>query len=696
MKRYEPKDIRNVGIIGHGGSGKTSLGEAMLFSSGVTTRLGNVEEGTAILDWEPEELKRHSSVSTGLASLEWDKTKVNLLDTPGDANFINDARNCLAVADTAVVIVSAVGGVEVGTDKMWSLAEKLGLPKVIFINKADRELADPAGALAEVRQHLTPAALPMQVPIGKEASFEGVVDVLSGRSWRYALDGSGKGREGDVPPEMADEVADARRAVVEAVAESDEALMEKYFEEDDLPAEDLDVHLARLVAEGAIVPVLFGAASRNVGADQLLDLLTRSTPSPLARGAIQARTEGGDETEVVPVEDGPFAAQVFKTVADPYAGRLTIFRVWRGTLESDGTFYNATRETKERFGQVLGIQGKKQEGLGSAGTGDIIAVAKLKETKTGDSLCALKNGVVFEQIAPVMPAISFAINPRSKGDEEKVVDGLNRLSEEDPSLQVGFDEQARDILLSGMGQVHVEVVLERLKRKFGVEVDLSLPKVPYRETIRKKVLGVEGKHKKQTGGRGQFGVCYIDIEPLPRGEHYEFVNNIFGGSIPRQFIPAVDKGIKEAMQKGPLAGFPVVDFRIRLFDGKFHSVDSSELAFKIAGSLAFKEAFGRAGPCLLEPIMDLEITVPEECMGDVMGDVTSRRGKVQGMDTRGRYQVIQAQIPMAEVLQYAPDLRSMTSGRGSFTMELSHYEELPAAFTDKVIAEVVAQREESK
>jgi len=696
MKRFDPQDIRNVGIVGHGGCGKTSLCEAMLFTSGVSTRLGSVEDGTSILDWEPEELKRHSSVSTGLASLEWRKTKVNLLDSPGDANFVNDARNCVAVADTILLVVSAVGGVEVGTDKMWGFAEQLAVPKMIFINKSDRELANPMGALAEIQEHLTSAAVPLQLPIGKESAFEGVIDVLSGKAYRYAAEGDGKGQEGDVPAEMADDVDAARRAVVEAVAESDEALMEKYFEEDDLPEEDLATQLPKLIADGTIVPVLFGAAGRIAGIDRLMDLFVEAAPSPLARGSVKARNHGGDELDVATTEDEPFAAQVFKTVADPYAGRLTCFRVWRGSLEADGTFLNVTQDTKERFGQILGIQGKKQEGIGAASTGDIVAVAKLKATKTGDTLCEPKHPLLFEQVPPVMPAISFAIKPRAKGDEEKVVDGLNRLAEEDPSLKVGFDEQGRDILLSGMGQVHVEVVLERLKRKFGVEVNLSLPKVPYRETIRKKAAGIEGKHKKQTGGRGQFGVCYIDMEPLPRGEQYEFDNAIFGGSIPRQFIPAVDKGIQEAMVKGPLGGFPVVDVKVRLFDGKFHNVDSSELAFKIAGSLAFKEAFLKCGPCLLEPIMNLEITIPEESMGDVMGDVTSRRGKVQGMDSSGRYQVIRAQIPMAEVLQYAPDLRSMTSGRGTFMMELSHYEELPNALTDKVIADVKAQREESK
>ena len=696
MKRFDPNDIRNVGIVGHGGCGKTSLGEAMLYTSGGATRLGRVDDGTSVLDWEPEELKRQSSVSTGLASLEWRKTKVNLLDTPGDANFINDARNCLAVADTALLVVSAVGGVEVGTDKMWGLAEQLSLPTVVFINKSDRELANPLGALAQVQEHLSQAAVPLQLPIGKEAAFEGVVDVLTGMAYRYAADGDGKGREDELPADLVDAVAAARRAIVEAVAESDEALMERYFEEDDLPTEALEAKLPALIAGGTVVPVLFGAANRNAGVDRLMDLIVTALPSPLARGSVKGHTLGGEEVEVSTAEDGPFAAQVFKTVADPYAGRLTCFRVWRGSLEPDGTFLNTTQDAKERFGQILGIQGKKQEGIGSVAAGDIVAVAKLKLTKTGDSLCDLKSPVLFEKIAPMMPAISFAIKPKSKGDEEKVVDGLNRLAEEDPSLRVGFDEQARDILLSGMGQVHVEVVLERLKRKFGVEVDLSLPKVPYRETIRKKATGIEGKHKKQTGGRGQFAVCYVDMEPLPRGEHYVFDDAIFGGSIPRNFIPAVDKGIQEAMHKGPLGGFPVVDVKVRLFDGKFHAVDSSELAFKIAGSLAFKEAFLRCGPCLLEPVMNLEVVIPEECMGDVMGDVTSRRGKVLGMDTQGRYQVIRALIPMAEVLQYAPDLRSMTSGRGTFTMDLSHYEELPQALTEKVIAEVQAQREEQK
>jgi elongation factor G len=697
MKQFESKDIRNIAIVGHGGCGKTSLGEALLFSAGATTRLGRTDDGSTVLDWEPEELTRQSSVSTGLASCEWKRRKINIFDTPGDANFSNDARNCMSVADAVLLVVSAVDGVEVQTEGMWELATELNVPRAIFINKLDRERSDPEAALKEIKEVLHAGVVPLQMPIGKESTFEGVIDLLSGKAYRYSGDGSGMATEGEVPAELADAAAAARRALVEGVAETDEALMEKYFEEDDLPQADLVEHLPRLIQTGVLVPVLYGAAARNSGTDRLLNLIVDGFPSPLARGSVTARSGQGDETvELDLSSDGALAAQVFKTVADAYAGQLTIFRVWSGTVSSDGNLLNTTRRAKERIGPILSIQGKKQEHMGSASAGDIAAVAKLKETKTGDTLTDLGGKVVFAPIEAMAPSISFAIKPTSKGDEDKLIPSLHRLAEEDPSLQITLDEQSRDIILSGLGQVHVEVVLARLKRKFGVEVALSLPKVPYREAIRRKVTGIEGKHKKQTGGRGQFGVCYIDLEPLTRGEQYEFVNDIFGGAIPRQYIPAVDKGIRESMVRGPQAGYPVVDIKARLYDGKYHNVDSSEMAFKIAGSLAFKEGFMRAGPCLLEPIMNMIIVVPDDNMGDVMGDVTSRRGKVSGMDSRGRYQVIKATVPMSEVLQYAPDLRSMTSGRGSFTMELSHYEELPSHLTEKVVADAAKAKEEGE
>ncbi len=680
---YEPKDIRNVALVGHGGSGKTSVGEAMIFTSGGVTRLGNVEEENTVLDWEPEELKRHSSVSTGLGRAVWDKTKINILDTPGDANFINDSQNCLAVSDSALLVVSAVGGVEVNTEKMWGLAGDLSLPRIILINKCDRERANPEGTLKDIKENLMPGVIQLHLPIGKEGTFQGLVSVMSSKAFKYEGT-SGKGTEIPIPADMVDQLEAAHRAIVEAVAESDEALMEKYFEDDDLPMEDVRAALPKLIQAGEIVPVLYGAASKNIGTDLLMNVLVAGAPSPVVRGIIKA-TKGDEPAEVAPDASAPFAGQVFKTVADPYAGRLTLLRVWSGELKADSSFLNTTKDAKERFGQILGIQGKKQDPQESAVAGDIVAVAKLKETKTGDSLCAPGGEVSFKTIDPVLPIVTFAIRSKAKGDEEKVIEGLNRLAEEDPSLVLGLDEQTRDILLSGLGQVHIEVVRARLKRKFGVEVELALPKVPYRETIKKKVTGIEGKHKKQSGGRGQFGVCYIDMEPLHDGKMYEFEDAIFGGSIPRQFIPAVDKGIQEAMVKGPMTGCPVVNIKVRLFDGKYHNVDSSEMAFKIAGSQAFKEGFAKAGGVLLEPVMNMEIVVPDEAMGDVMGDVTSRRGKVQGMDAKGRYQVIRAQVPMSEALQYAPDLNSMTSGRGTFTMELSHYEDVPGQLAQKIV-----------
>jgi elongation factor G len=633
-------------------------------------------------------------VSTGIACAFWDKRKINILDTPGDSNFINDSRNCLSVADAALVVVSAVGGVEVNTEKMWGLAEEMEVPRIILINKCDRERANPAKVLQEVRDNLHAGAIQLHLPIGSESTFRGLVSVMAGKAFTY--DGvTGKGTEIPVPADMKDALAAAHKNIIEAVAESDEALMEKYFETDDLPAEDVRANLPKLIQAGHIVPILYGAASKAIGTDLLLNVIVAGAPSPVDRGSRTA-AKGDDEIEVAPDADAAFAGQVFKTIADPYAGRLTVFRVWRGTLQPDGSFVNTTREAKERYGQILGIFGKKQVPQDCAVAGDIVAVSKLKETKTGDTLCSADAELSFAQLEPVLPIVTFAISAEAKGDEEKMIEGLHRLAEEDPSVVLGLDEQTRDILLSGMGSVHVEVIRSRLKRKFGVSVQLALPKVPYRETIRKKVTGIEGKHKKQSGGRGQFGVCYIDMEPLPRGKMYEFEDAIFGGSIPRQFIPAVDKGLQEAMVKGPMTGCPVVDIKFRLYDGKYHNVDSSEMAFKIAGSQAFKEGFARAGGVLLEPVMNMEIVVPDECMGDVMGDVTSRRGKVQGMDAKGRYQIIRAQIPMGEVLQYAPDLNSMTSGRGTFAMEMSHYDPMPPVLAEKVMKARADEKEAAK
>ncbi len=691
MKKYGTPDIRNIGLIGHGQCGKTSLGEAFLFNTKTTSRLGSVDSETSTFDWEPEEIRRKSSVSVALATVEHHKKKINVLDTPGDSNFIADTRYAMQAVDTAILVVSAVDGVQVVTEKLWRLLEEIGLPRIFFVNKMDRERANFDEVLADIKENLGVTPLVLQLPIGKESTFKGVVDLVKMKAYLYELDGSGKFTEAEIPADMADKVEEARRQLIEGIAETDEELMEKYFEEEDLSDEEIWTALPKALADGSVVPLFCGAATKNVGAAALLDFVAKACPSPDFKGTFKGlHPDTGEEIEREINPEAPFSGLVFKTVADPFAGKLTVFKVMSGTLHPDGTFLNSSLGVKERYGAVLAINGKKQTPLEQAVAGDIVAVAKLKDTRTGHTLCDPKEPIRYEALPPLRPVVTFALKAKAKGEEDKVMAGLNRLIEEDPTLQIGHDEQSGELLLSGMGQVHIEVVRERLKRKFGVEVDLSLPSVPYRETIKKKA-SAEGKHKKQTGGRGQFGVCYLEVSPLPRGEGYEFVNDIFGGAIPRQFIPAVDKGCQKAMEKGILAGYPVVDVKVRLYDGKYHAVDSSELAFTIAGSLGFRAAMEKANPVLLEPIMKMEITVPNENMGDVYGDVSSRRGRVLGSDSQGKFTVVKAEVPYAEVLSYSPDLTAMTSGRGEFTMEMSHYEEVPGPIAQKIIEKAQAE-----
>jgi elongation factor G len=685
------ESLRNIAFASHGGAGKTSLAETMLFNAGVIKRIGRVEDGNTAMDFEPEELKRNISLSSGFHQFNWKKHTVSLIDTPGDQNFISDTKSSMQAADSALIVVDAVDGIKVQTEQAWDFAEEFKLPCIIFINKLDRERADFMRAFKDAAECFDPKPMIIQIPIGSEANFSGIIDLVSMKA--YAYDARGKATKIDIPPDMQDMVLEEREALVENVVESDDELLERYLEGEPLSDDEIKVALKKGILSRSFVPVLCGSVINNIGVDLLQDFIIHCMPSPIDRGSwIAADATGDGEIECRPDPDAPFSGFVFKTVADPFAGRLSIFRIVSGTLGGDGNFFNVNKNTSERYNQLLRLAGKEQKQITKAGPGAIVAVAKLKETTTGDTICNSSQKVRFKCADPLPPLISFAVKAKSKGDEDKIFISLSKLLEEDMSLQLTRNPETKQILLSGLGQVHIEVTTEKLKRKFNVEVQLDTPKVPYKETITKKVR-VQGKHKKQTGGHGQYGDCWIQIEPLPRGKGFEFDNKIVGGAIPRQYIPAVEKGVIESAQKGVLAGFPCVDFKVILDDGSFHAVDSSEMAFKIAGSLAFKKASKDAGPVLLEPIMNVSVITPDEYMGDIMGDLNSRRGRVLGMDNKGKNQVINAQVPMAEFLTYAPDLNSITGGRGIFTMEFSHYDEVPAQISQKIVEETNKAKE---
>lgn len=683
MKLYKIEDVRNVAVVSHAGSGKTTLCEAMLFNAGAVDRLGKVTDGTSNLDFEPEEVKRAITISMSLFSIEWKKKKITLLDTPGDPNFAAEVYAALRAADLAILVVDAVDSIKPLTEKVWNAIEENAIPRILVVTKMDRERADFDKVISDAKEMLRVKPVVLQVPLGKEANFVGVVDLLSMKAQKFEGDGRSSAKA-DIPGDLMEEVNSRREVLIEDLAEVDDRLMERYLEGEELGAEDLANALRTGVLQRMFLPVLACSGAANKAVQLILDMIIDAGPSPADMPPVKGTTPSGEQQERDPSPDAPFSAYVFKTVADPYAGRLSIFRVFSGKLSADSNFLNATRSAKERFGQLLVIQGKQQKAIEACQAGDIVAVAKLKETLTGDTLCDERAPIVFEPVSLPQAVISFAIEPKAKGDEEKITQSLARLAEEDPTLAVTRDPQTNEFLISGNGQVHIEVIVEKLKRKFGVDVNLKTPKVPYKETIRGKAK-VEGKLKKQTGGRGQFAVAWLELEPLPRGQGFEFVDKIVGGVIPRQYIPAVEKGVVEAMAGGALAGYPVIDVRVTVFDGKYHDVDSSEQAFKIAASKGFKKGVLQANPVLLEPIMNLEVIVPEDCMGDVMGDLNSRRGRISGMDARGGSQVIKAQVPMAEVLKYASDLTSLTSGRGLFSMEFSHYEEVPANISEKII-----------
>ena len=693
MKDYAADKLRNVALISHGSAGKTSLTEALLYTTGETDRLGKVEEGNTVSDYDPDEIKRTITINTSVVPCEWSDCKINLLDTPGYADFIGEVLGALSVADASLVVVCAVSGVEVNTGRMWHLAEQRGLPRLIFINKIDRENARFERALEQIQAELSPHAVATTLPIGAEDDFRGLVDLITQKALFFENDTV---KEGPIPEELQELVEIHREKMVEAAAETDDELTIKYLEGEELTQEEIVQGLRQGTLAGKIFPVLCGSAVLNKGASQLLDAMVNYLPSPLDKPAVKAEAlPDNDEVMLECDNQQPLVAQAFKTVADPFVGKLTYFRVYRGQLSSDGNVYNVNREKSERVGQVFIPRGKVQIPVEAVIAGDIGAVAKLQETSTGDTLCLDKdNCVLLPALEFLEPSYSVALTAKSKGDEDKLSTGLSRLMEEDPTLTLRKDAESRELIVSGMGDVHIDVMVDRLKRKFGVEVLTATPSVPYRETLRKPVR-IEGRHKKQTGGHGQFGHVWLEMEPLPEGGGFVFEEKIFGGAVPKQYIPAVEKGVREAMEEGIVAGFPVVDIKVTLVDGSFHPVDSSEMAFKIAASLAFKKGAEEARPAILEPVMNLEVTVPDSFMGDVMGDLNAKRGRILGLEPQGSFQVIKAQAPLAELLRYAIDLRSLTQGRGSFTMSFDHYEEVPARTAEEIAARVSKEKEQA-
>ena len=691
MKVYDAPSIRNVSLVGHSGAGKTQLISALLFDAGAVNRLGRVDDGTTVTDYDEEEIARKHTLACSLAYAEWNKLKINFIDTPGMANFLSDARAALRVSDAALVVVDAVAGVEVSTEKIWKDAEEIELPRLVVLNRLDRERASLDRSLDSLRAVFGRAIVPIQLPIGDEKSFRGIIDLVAMKGWTFATDGSGKPAEAPIPADLEPAAQAAREALIEMVAEADDSLMEKFFDAGTLTQEELLSGLRRGIAAGRVFPVLCASALSNIAMQPLLDAIGSYVPSPAERPFKAKESKGDTDVTIQATDSGPAAAFIWKTVADPFAGRITMFRVLSGSLKADSTVQNLTKGVPERLGHLVLLQGKTQSSVPEVKAGDIGAVAKLKESQTNDVIAEKPVPFTIPGTKFPEPVISYAIEPKSRGDEEKISTALHRLQEEDPTINYSRDQQTKELLLAGQGQSHIEVTVAKLKRRFGVEVNLKLPRIPYRETITAPTEA-HGRHKKQTGGHGQFGDCKVKFEPLPRGADFEFVDDIFGGAIPRQFVPAVEKGIQDARMRGFLAGYPMVDFRATVFDGSFHPVDSNELSFKLAGSLAFKDGMSRARPTLLEPVMDVEVYAPSDYAGDLMGDLNSRRGRIGGMDTRGASTIIRAKVPMAEMLTYEQHLTSATGGRGSYHMEFSHYEEVPTHLHGKIIAAAKAER----
>ena len=685
--------IRNVGVVGHGGVGKTSLVEALLFSAGALTRLGKVDDGSTTTDFDPDEIKRKISINTAIAYCDWKSHRINLVDTPGYGDFIADARAGLRVVEAAIVVVDGVAGVQVQTEKVWKFANEYSLPRAVVVNRLDRERADFYRTLESLARRLKGRLVALQIPVGEESGFKGFVDLVKMKAVTYA---NGKPAEGEIPGDLADRVKEYREKLVEAAAETDDELLNKYLEEGSLGEPEMLKALRAGIAEGKIVPVLCASASKTMGSGALLDLIVDSLPSPADRGEIAGTDLKSKQAGARPPDPkAPVAALVFKTLSDPHIGKLSLFRVMSGTLRSDSTLLNPLRGAKERMGHVSWLMGKTQKNVEALGPGEIGVAQKLKETQTGDTLCDEAHPFELPRITFPEAAISFAIQPKTRGDEDKISTALARIAEEDPTVHYHFDPETKQLLVSGVGSLHVEMVVERMKRKYNVDVNLLPPRIPYKETVKGRAEG-QGKYKKQTGGRGQYGDTWLRVEPLPRGGGFEFVDDVFGGAIPRNFIPSVEKGVRDCMKKGIFAGYPIVDLKVTLYDGSYHDVDSSDMAFQIAASLGLQKVFVDAHPILLEPIMTVEVTTPADHAGDVIGDLNSRRGRILGMEPAGETAVVRASVPMAEMLTYESTLRSMTGGRGGYSMEFSHYEEVPAFIADKIIKEARAEKEKAE
>jgi elongation factor G len=698
VKVYSGENIRNVAMVGHGHAGKTTLLSAMLYTAGATPRLGRVDDGSATTDYDDEEIARKMSISAAAASVEWGKTKINVIDTPGFSMFVHEAKMVLPVVDAAIVVVDGVAGVEVVTQRVWKDCDEYKTPRLIVVNRMDRDRANAERVLESLVNAFGRDVIPIELPIGSEKSLTGVVDLVRMKAYTYELGGNGKGKETEIPANMRAQVQEAHEQLVELVAEGDDKLMEEFFEKGTIPEEDLIPALHNAIREDKLFPVIFSSGLGNVGADRVMDFIVDYTPAPSEHEWVQgeaASSGNGDAPKRHETDAEPMSLYVFKTLSDAFAGRISYFKVFSGVLKNEATVQNFSRGSTEKLSHISIMQGKTAVPVTELHAGDIGAVAKLKDTLTGDTLGDKSAPIQYPRVKLPEPAITFAIEPKSRADEDKLGPGIHKLMEEDAMLRFFRDAQTQEFLIAGTGQQHIEVVVSKLKKRYHTEVVLKAPKVPYRETIRGKA-DVQGRHKKQTGGHGQYGDCKIKMEPMPRGGQFEFVNDIFGGAIPKNYIPAIEKGIKDAAARGYLAGFPVVDFRVILYDGSYHDVDSNDMSFQMAGRIAFRKAMEQAKPTILEPVMHVEITVPDEFAGSIMGDLNSRRGRIQGMDNKGGNTVVKAEVPMSEMLTYGVDLTSMTQGRGSFNMEMHHYDTVPGALQEKIIEKAKAERGEVK
>jgi elongation factor G len=685
MKHYSADKIRNIALVGHGSSGKTSLASAFLFDAKVTTRLTRVDKGNTITDYDPDEKEKQISINSAICHFDWNHHKVNLIDCPGYSNFLWDTRASLRAVDAGALVVCAASGVEVGTEKCWGMLQELDLPRLFIVNKLDRENSDFTRTVNSIQDFFGRQSIPVQIPIGKEQNFKGIIDLIKKKAYLFEDGDSGNFKEVEIPNEMKQEFEKKAEELTEMIAENDEQLMERYFEKGELSAEELLQGLRKSILQRQLFPIFISSAEKNIGIHQVLDGMIEFLPDPLEKKEIKA------EKGTVPLtSDGSFSALVFKTISDPYTGKMSIMRIFSGQVSETSSVFNSTKERKEKFNGLFFMQGKEQEAVKNAAAGDIVGTAKLKETSTGDTLCDQDSIVKFESIKFPKASISFAIKPKSREDEDKISQAVHRIKDEDPTALIARDSETNELIISGNGQLHVEIITGRLKKRFNVDVELKLPKISYKETIKGK-SDVQGRYKKQTGGRGQYGDVHVKFEPLPRGKDFEFENKVFGGAIPKNYIPSVEKGIEESKKRGVVAGYPTVDFKAILYDGSYHEVDSSDIAFKVAASLAFKEGIKAAKPTLLEPIMNVEVYTAEAYMGDIMGNLNGRRGKVQGMEQKGNMRIIKAQVPMAEMLDFEPTLTSITGGRGSFSMEMSHYEEVPVHLQKGIIEESVRE-----